>query len=109
MDVCGPVSEVSFGGSRYVATFLDYYTQLSLAVPVASKVVVPGVVKDVLTMLENQCGATVKVVRTDRGGEYLNAGLSDWFRHKGIVHETSAPYTPQQNGAAERLNRTLFE
>lgn len=69
----------------------------------------PGVVKNVLTMLENQSGASVKAVRTDRGGEYLNADLNDWFGQKGIVHETSAPYAPQQNGAAERLNQTVFD
>ena len=59
--------------------------------------------------VETQGGAIVKVVRTHRGGEYLNTGLDDWFRQKGIVHETSVPYTPQQNGVAETLNRTMFD
>jgi hypothetical protein len=48
-------------------------------------------------------------VRTDRGGEYLNRSLNEYFSSKGVLHQMTAPYTPQQNGAAERLNRTLME
>jgi transposase InsO family protein len=60
-------------------------------------------------MLENQSGLRVKTVRTDRGSEYLNAELKTFYESKGILHETTAPYTPEQNGKAERLNRTLME
>jgi transposase InsO family protein len=60
-------------------------------------------------LLEKQSGKKVKVVRSDRGGEYVNAELKKFFASNGIRHETIAPYTPQQNGAAERLNRTLME
>ncbi len=109
MDVCGPMSAVSLGGNKYVATFLDEFTQLSVVKPIARKSDVAGVVKSTLQMLETQAGSTVKTVRTDRGGEYLNADLSEFFSSKGMVHETTAPYTPQQNGAAERLNRTVFD
>jgi transposase InsO family protein len=48
-------------------------------------------------------------VRSDRGLEYMSGTSQQWFKGKGIQHDTSAPYTPQQNGAAERLNRTLAE
>jgi transposase InsO family protein len=49
------------------------------------------------------------VVRTDQGSEYLNAELKTFYKSKGIIHETMAPYTPEQNGKAERLNRILME
>ena len=65
-----------------------------------------------LLRLLSQCGQAgqqLKLVRTDRGSEYLNAPLMDFFKSKGIIHGTTAAYTPQQNGAAERLNRTLME
>ena len=74
---------------------------------VAFKSDVAEVVKDVITMLETQSGHKVKKVRTDRGSEYLNAELHAFFKHKGILHQLTTAYTPQQNGAAERLNRTL--
>ena len=48
-------------------------------------------------------------VRTDNGSEYVNTELGTYFGRKGVVHETTVPYTPEQNGAAERLNRTLME
>eukprot|EP00955_Chlamydomonas_euryale_P002555 27582-Chlamydomonas_euryale.AAC.1 len=60
-------------------------------------------------MLETQTGDKIKIIRTDRGGEYPNCELRSFFKSKGIIHRTTAPYSPQQNGSAERLNRTLVE
>ena len=109
MDVCGPMQETSLGGNKYVATFLDDFSRLSIAIPVPSKASVITTVKNVTTLLETQAGRKLRVVRTDRGGEYLNNELKAFYAGKGIVHETTAPYTPEQNGKAERLNRTLME
>ncbi|CAI7799456.1 unnamed protein product [Closterium sp. NIES-54] len=51
----------------------------------------------------------IKVIRTDGGGEFVNNELAKWMKSKGIKHDVTTPYTPQQNGVAERLNRTLVE
>jgi len=56
-----------------------------------------------------QSGHRCRVVRTDNGTEYVNAELKQFFTARGIIHQTSVAYTPEQNGAAERLNRTLLE
>jgi hypothetical protein len=109
MDVCGPLSVDSIGGKKYIATFLDNYSGLSVAVPVARKSEVPGVVRSTLSLLENLSGCHLRSVRTDRGSEYLNDNLKEFFNTKGVSHQTSSPYTPEQNGSAERLNRTLME
>jgi transposase InsO family protein len=109
MDVCGPMPVQSPGGSRYFATFLDDHTKFSAVVPINSKSDVPEVVKRTIKQLETQTGHQLKTVRTDRGGEYLNHSLRSYFESKGVLHQTTAPYTPEQNGAAERLNRTLME
>ncbi|GJU84486.1 zinc finger, CCHC-type containing protein [Tanacetum coccineum] len=58
------------------------------------------------TEVELQQNDLIKTLRTDRGGEYYNPVL---FQSVGIFHETTTPYTPQQNGVAERKNRTLKE
>ncbi|KAJ9553540.1 hypothetical protein OSB04_017585 [Centaurea solstitialis] len=58
------------------------------------------------TEVELQLGVPVKCLRTDRGGEYMDPL---YFQSVGIIHETTAPYTPQQNGVAERKNRVLKE
>jgi hypothetical protein len=109
MDVCGPLPTPSMGGNLYVATFLDDFTGYSEVAILASKADVGDAVKATLTTWETQCNAKVKIVRSDNGTEYVNKALSTYFTSKGIIHETSAPYTPEQNGAAERLNRTLIE
>jgi len=74
--------------------------------PLARKSDVPAVVKEVLTCLETQSGHRCRVVRTDNGNEYVNTELKQFFTARGIIHQTSVAYTPEQNGAAERLNRT---
>jgi len=58
---------------------------------------------------EAQTGHRLKAVRTGRGTEYVNSELEAYFRDKGVIHNTAAPYTPEQNGVAERFNRTLME
>lgn len=58
---------------------------------------------------ENKFGSRIKIVRSDNGGEYKNARMNEYLKQRGIVMENSAPYTPQQNGKAERANRTIFE
>jgi transposase InsO family protein len=109
MDVCGAMAVTSLGGSKYLATFLDDYTGLCVVKPVPLKSDVPGAVQDVLNTLENLSGHKLRAVRTDRGGEYLNRELDRYFAGKGVLHQTTAPYTPEQNGKAERLNRTIME
>jgi transposase InsO family protein len=58
--------------------------------------------------VENQLNKKIKVVRSDRGGEYVSP-FADICAQSGIIHECTAPYSPQQNGIAERKNRTLKE
>ncbi|GJX18978.1 retrotransposon protein, putative, ty1-copia subclass [Tanacetum coccineum] len=60
------------------------------------------------TEIKNQLGRKIKVVRSDRGGEYVYPFAELWAKHR-IRHEFTAPYSPQQNGIAERKNRTLKE
>ncbi|GKA36304.1 pol polyprotein [Tanacetum coccineum] len=57
--------------------------------------------------VENQLDKKIKILRSDRGGEYESNGFADFSSTFGIVHQTTAPYTPQKNEAAERKNRTL--
>ncbi|GJS26839.1 zinc finger, CCHC-type containing protein [Tanacetum coccineum] len=58
------------------------------------------------TEVELQQGSLIKRFRTDRGGEYMD---TLYFHSVGIIHETTAPYTPQQNGISERKIRVLKE
>ena len=58
------------------------------------------------TEVKLQLGSLIKRLRTDRGGEYMD---TLYFLSVGIIHEMTAPYTPQQNGISERKNRVLKE
>ncbi|GIL46498.1 hypothetical protein Vafri_3388 [Volvox africanus] len=109
LDVCGPIPETSLGGAWYVTTLLDDCTGFSTVAFTETKDAVEKKVKIMIETLENQSGHHVKEVRTDRGTEFLNSSMSAYFGNKGIIHGTTVGYTPEQNGAAERLNRTLLE
>ena len=59
--------------------------------------------------VENSRGRRVKILRTDNGGEYVSHALEAHLKTCGVRHELTILKTPEQNGAAERLNRTLLE
>ena len=60
-------------------------------------------------LVEKQCGHYIKVLRTDRGGEYISQEFLRFCRENGIQKQFTARYTPQQNGVAERKNRTILD
>ena len=62
-----------------------------------------------MSLVENQSGRTIKALRTDRGREYLSELFKQLCDEKGIQRQLTIPYTPQQNGVAERRNRTLLD
>ncbi|MBT0984662.1 DDE-type integrase/transposase/recombinase, partial [Salmonella enterica subsp. enterica serovar Typhimurium] len=56
-----------------------------------------------------QYSIDIKILRSDNGGEYIASELSWFLQDRGIIHQTTCPHTPQQNGVAERKNRHIFE
>lgn len=54
-------------------------------------------------------GNDVKILRTDGGTEYRSNRLKNWLENSGIIHQTTTPYTLQQNGVSERMNRTAMK
>ena len=108
-DVCGPMEVPSLGGNLYIATYLDDYSKMSIVKTVQRKSDVPEVTKEVVSFMEKQSGHELLVLRSDNGTEYLNRNLGDFLKDKGVLHQTTNRYTPEQNGAAERLNRTILE
>ncbi|KAK1618229.1 hypothetical protein QYE76_023746 [Lolium multiflorum] len=59
--------------------------------------------------VQRKYNATILAIRSDNGTEFKNYTLDDFLGEEGIQHQYSSPYTPQQNGVAERKNRTLIE
>jgi len=60
-------------------------------------------------MIVTQFNTCIKVIRSDNGGEYFKKELMEFMNSKGILHQTTCPYSPQHNRVAERKNRHILE
>ncbi|GJP75259.1 hypothetical protein CLOP_g5716 [Closterium sp. NIES-67] len=110
MDVVGPTRAPSLSGSRYFLTIVDDHTRAVWVYPLKSKgEVAAAVLKEWMPRAQRECGYKVKVIRSDNGGEFIGADFEGELKRKGIQHQLTVPYNPQQNGVAERFNRTLQE
>ncbi|CAI7774842.1 unnamed protein product [Closterium sp. NIES-53] len=110
MDVVGPTRALSLSGSRYFLTIVDDHTRAVWVYPLKTKgEVAAAVLKEWMPRAQRESGHKVKVIRTDNGGEFIGADFEKVLKRKGIQHQLTVPYNPQQNGVAERFNRTLQE
>ena len=100
---------VSYHKYKYFVTFLDDYSSHCWVVLLKQKSDSLCAIDDFLALVWTQHNALVKQFMTDAGGEYKNFNLSNKFKELGISHRMSVPHMHQQNGCAERLNRTLIE
>lgn len=108
-DLCGPMKTESFGGSRYFLLFTDDFSRMSWVYFLKLKSETFESFKIFKALVEKQSGRSIKALRTDRGGEFLSNEFIDFCDKSGIYRQLTAPETPQQNGVAERKNRTVVE
>lgn len=108
-DLCGPMESPSVGNSRYFLLFKDDFSHYKFVFFLNQKSEVKTVFEELLKRLDTQLNRKIKVLRTDNGLEFVNKDMRTIMQRHGIKHETSAAYTPEQNGAVERENRTLVE
>ena len=108
-DVCGPMQTVSNGGHKYFVTFIDDYTRYCTVFFMSKKSQVFEKFKEYEAMKSRECGEQIRTLRTDNGGEYMSEEFHNYLKLKGIRHEVTVAYSPEQNGVAERMNRTLVE
>lgn len=99
----------SVGGSRYFITFIDDMSRQIFVYFIKEKGQVFETFKMFKAMVENQTNKKIKVLRSDNGGEYISKQFDDFLKENGIKRQLTVPHTPQQNGIAERANRTLVE
>lgn len=109
MDICGPMGVNSVGGSSYFMTIIDDYSRYITIYFLKRKSEAFEVFENFAAIAEKQTGRQIKVVRSDNGKEFVNSKFREYFAKRGIVHQTTVCYSPQQNGVAERANRTLVE
>ncbi|CAI7840036.1 unnamed protein product [Closterium sp. NIES-53] len=110
MDVVGPTRAPSLSGSRYFLTIVDDHTRAVWVYPLKTKGEVAAVVlKEWMPRAQRESGHKVKVISTDNGGEFIGADFEAVLKKKGIQHQLTVPYNPQQNGLAEHFNWNLQE
>ncbi|KAI3729851.1 hypothetical protein L6452_18522 [Arctium lappa] len=109
MDLFGPTNVMSIGKKSYCLVIVDDYSRFTWVFFLRTKDETSGLIKSFILRIENQTNQKVKVIRSDNGTEFKNFDLNTFCEEKGIERQYSAPRTPQQNGIAERRNRTLIE
>lgn len=108
-DICGPMNTTSPGGSRYFLTIIDDFSRYTMVYFLKRKSEAIDRIEDYVNMVHNRFGRNPMIIRSDQGGEYKARRLGQFYRANGIVPQYTASYTPQQNGVAERKNRTIVE
>ena len=96
-------------GSMYILTFIDDFSRYTWVFFIEKKSEVLEIFTELKALIENASGLKIKILRSDNGREYVNNELLHICSQSGIQVQHSIPYTPQQNGVAERKNRSLKE
>ncbi|CAL8132317.1 unnamed protein product [Prunus armeniaca] len=115
-DICGPFPVPTIEGHRYFITFIDDFSRFCYIYLIQNKSSAFEVFKVFKTEVENQLELKIKVLRSDRGGEYYGkydeqgrhpSPLARFLQDCGIIAQYTNPGTPQENGVSKRRNRTL--
>jgi hypothetical protein len=108
-DVCGLMPVKSLGGSLYYVTFIDDYSRKTWLYLLKTKDEVFNKFQEFKAEIENLTSKKIKTLRTDNGGEYTSKEFVAFCKSTGIRRELTVPHNPQQNGVAERKNRSIEE
>lgn len=107
-DLCGPITPMSNSHKRYFICFIDDYTRKAWVEFLNVKSDAFSAFKLFKSHVEKETGHDIKCLRTDRGGEFNSNEFNKFCKENGIRRHLTAAYTPQQNGVAERKNRTVM-
>ncbi|PKU73330.1 Retrovirus-related Pol polyprotein from transposon TNT 1-94 [Dendrobium catenatum] len=108
-DVWGPSPTKSLNGFSYYVSFIDDYSRYCWVFPLFQKSEVYSKFVEFYHMVKCQFARTIKILRTDGGGEYINRHFQQFCKQYGLLHQYTCPYTPAQNGIAERKHRHIVE
>jgi hypothetical protein len=108
-DVCSPMPTKSLGGSSYYVIFIDDYSRNTWLFLLKIKDEVFNKFQEFKEEIKNLTNKNIKMLRTDNGGEYTSKEFVAFCKSTGIRRELTVPHNPQQNGVAERKNRSIEE
>jgi len=108
-DVCGPIGPTGINGMKYFVTFIDDFTRKTWVFTMKEKSEVFEKFQEFVAMVNNKGEEKVQEFFSDNGGEYKDTEFIKFCKSKGIELSNSMPYAQNQNGIAERYNRTIVE
>ena len=94
-DICELNGILTRGGNKYFITFIDDASRYTYVYLMRNKDQAFQMFKNYKYEIENQKGKKIKILKSDRGGEYFPLEFSKFCEENGIIHQTSSPYTPQ--------------
>ena len=107
-DLCGLITPISTGSKRYLISFIDDFTRKVWIYFLVEKSDAFNTFKHFKSLFEKEIENCIKCLCTDRGGEFTSNEFNLFCKENGIKRQLTAAYTPQQNGVAERKNRTVM-
>ncbi|KAK4385974.1 Retrovirus-related Pol polyprotein from transposon TNT 1-94 [Sesamum angolense] len=108
-DIWGPCYFESISGFHYFITFVDDYSKMTYVYLLKDRFQVPTIITSFYNEINTQFFANIRILRTDSALEFVQKTVSDFCESKGVLHQTSYPYTSQQNNVAERKHRHLLD
>ena len=105
----GPTPQTSKHGFSYFVSFIDDCTRMTWVFFLKKKSEVFEKFVSFYTLVQTQFQTQIQILRSDNGGEFVNSTMQKFFQDHGLIHQTTCPYSPQQNGVAERKNRIILE
>lgn len=108
-DVCGPMRTPSHNGNMYFLLFIDDFSRMTWVYFMKGKPEVLEIFKKFKRAVEIESGFKMKALRSDRGMEFNSQRFNKFCDEEGLKHQLTVAYSPQQNGVAERKNRTVME
>ncbi|GJZ50793.1 zinc finger, CCHC-type containing protein [Tanacetum coccineum] len=107
-DLCGPISPATHSGKKLIFLLVDDCTRFMWAYFLTSKDQAFSTFKEFRQKIEMEMRMKVRMLRTDRGGEFTSNEFTKYCKENGIARQLTAPYSPQQNGVAEAVRHAIY-
>ena len=108
-DICRPFNQMAPVGFYYFIAFIDDLSRYGHLYLMKYKSESFENFKEFRVQIENQMRKSIKILRSDRGGEYLSIEFIGFLKEHGIISQITPPGTPQLNGVSERRNQILLD
>ena len=95
------------GKGSYNLVIIDDFNGKAWCIPLKKKSDTTTAIKKWIAVHETEVGTKIKKMRSENGGEFIDAAFEKWLKEHGIVHQTIPARSPQSNGVCERMNRTI--